>query len=71
MTPCHEKSHREAREQLAKGAAAADYKAYEREQEIRRIMNGELAACSQRMQVGRGEGWSQVVLELGRGLSRG
>lgn len=44
-------SCREAREQLAKSATAADYKAYEREQEIRRVMQGEVEQYKRRKEV--------------------
>jgi hypothetical protein len=42
---------REAREQLAKSATAADYKAYEREQQIRRLVDEEIAQGNRKMQV--------------------
>eukprot|EP00983_Pelagomonas_calceolata_P099299 1158443-Pelagomonas_calceolata.AAC.7 len=43
-------AYREAREQLAKSATAADYKAYEREQQIRRTVDEQIAEHKRRME---------------------
>lgn len=42
---------REAREQLAKSATAADYKAYEREQEVRRAIDEEITQSQRKLEV--------------------